>query len=167
MTLLIGNETGEATTKAFGKEKPFACRFEALVTGTIEEIKVTAKGEVAETEIDIGIYDDSASKPGTLKAHKKTGKLKVLEEATVSASGFSVSVTAGTFYHLSGVANLGTVRVKYRKEAGHEDLEKSGTANAELNEGKTWAKEPESLNLTMWALGTAEAATANPVVMII
>jgi hypothetical protein len=156
MPRLVGNETAEATLVIESKERPFACKFKAAATGTIEELKVTVKCETAETDCDIGIYSEGAGVPGVLKAHKKTGKIKIGEELTLTATGFSVAVTAGTTYWLAVVPTLGTFKLKYKKEAGKEDIKKgtTGTKAPELGEATTWEVFAESTLMTIWALGT-------------
>ena len=164
MPLLVGNETSEATEKTYEKEKAFGGTFAAAHTGTVEVLHVKTKNGVTENEFDIGLYEES----GKL-FHKKTGKLAASAEGTVEATGFSVKVTKGTSYRLAAIPVLGSCKVKYKKEAGHELLEKVALAKKELLEGSTWAKEPESLNLTIWATGTEEEGVeeANPIVMLI
>lgn len=162
MALLIGNETKEATTKSVTKELAYACKFKAAASGTVEEIKLWSKGLTTKTELDVGIYDEGAGKPGVLKAHVKAAGAEPGKEEIVTASGFAVSVTAGTTYWLAFVPATQSVTAYYKKEAGKEDVLKdtTPTKSPELTEGKGWpTKEAESTALSIWALGTETAGS--------
>jgi hypothetical protein len=169
MATLIGVETTEATAKTYIKEKAFAYKVVALHSGTIEEIHLLAKGVTAEGEVDVGMFNNSAGAPGVLKEHKKSAKLKSGEEVTLVVSGFKMVVTKGETYHLAGCGNTGGTSIKYKKEAGETNLEKTATPGTELKEGLTWAPEAESIAVTFWATGTIEEgeAASNPLVMMI
>lgn len=126
MTLLLGDSTIEATTAEQAKEKARYQRYKCEHTGTVETLELYCQ-EAAISEPEVGIYTDSGEAPSTLLAHTKINISVLAKEEWLKASGFSQSVTSGTFYWLAFL-DAG-VLFKFRQLTGSVKKSRLGSAS--------------------------------------
>lgn len=164
MALLVGDEsTAYTQSVTIASEKPFACRFVALATGTLESLEYRAAGTQNATSIRLGIFSTSAG---------DTEPFEVLAQGTVvgkpanpewvKVTGLSLAVTAGTSYWLVVLPEGGSTITKTSVASGGTATRLGSNAIPGELKATSWGVNKESGPM-MFAGKGSETASGHPV----